>query len=66
MLFTESYNGRDFCDFLSTNSDAYNDLMGTEEVRLLISLKETRYTNPFYKIKLSISEVSTFPRLVES
>jgi len=35
-------DGNDFCDFLDTNGDAYNSLMGMEEVQLMISLRDTR------------------------
>ncbi|KAH3842466.1 uncharacterized protein LOC127876474 [Dreissena polymorpha] len=35
-------DGKDFCDFLDTNGDAYTSLMGMEEARLLIGLRDTR------------------------
>ena len=41
-------NGKTFCDFLSTNDDAYNGLMGIDEMMRLISLRDHRSVNWFH------------------
>ena len=34
--------GKTFCDFTSTNGDAYNALMGSDEMMRLLSLRDHR------------------------
>ncbi|XP_052796542.1 uncharacterized protein LOC128228984 [Mya arenaria] len=35
-------DGQDFCDFLDTNGAAYNNLMGLQEVQLMLGLRDVR------------------------
>ncbi|KAH3842615.1 hypothetical protein DPMN_116114 [Dreissena polymorpha] len=39
----EDFAGMDACTFIRGNMDAYNDMLGTEEISRLISMGSPRY-----------------------